>query len=1357
MKIKDCSLLLCILSVLSFGCTDDIGSPSTAGPGDMPTISSRISSPNITAICEDREGYIWIGTEYGLNRYNGENYEQFFCGESSERYAYPRISAIHCDLDGRLWVASVNGIDAYNHDGTFTNYPIHTPHDYVLQIVENSLGTKYFDCHYDLFKYDADRDSVVIAIPKVEGQALVDSRDNIWIVGTDVIKKFGPDEYPVAEYSIPLSIPHGFMDRNDQIWIYRQNGLLLFSTRQGKTIPLPDVIARSPLATSSLENIFSYTGKAIIFFTKENVIYIYDPDKDTLVSSHDSTFPFHFDYKGQTSGFLYDSRSNIWIGTKDNSFRIAHPKADRTRSTYYALQDYGISSLSPDRQGNLWVNATSPDALIRLSLSDFSHQVIPLDGIIPEKAIIENGISDIYCDSEDNLWLSCGNTVYRTQTAQNRHLSLRQKYTFDENILRICQSGDNMAFAGAFHIYISESGRQPVTVLYSSNKGIVVPSVALESLAQDDFIVWGRDTRGLIVNPADTTQNKVLDVFPDWPEDVSPFIPSGTLLDKFGNIWISTIGRGLNKVNISEGIITHSDDIVSDKQITSLTSDLSGNLWITTFTDLIKYEVYNNVSKRYSFALRNEDMMFAIGASALLPSGVLAFGTNKGLIIFDPRSPQSQEQGTLLLNFLTVNGDPVYAHDSGIISQDLNIAESIELDHKRRDIVLGFNCTDFSGNNNYAYSCRMSGVDEDFVNCTTMATYKDLPYGRHTFTVRAENLNLANSVLQRTIGINVHRPWWYTWWAFLIYAISVLATSTWIIHTWMQIYRTRKAASAERRTREQLEIVNKSNMEFFANMSHEFRTPLTMIQGAVQELSSGQKDAADSHRLQSIIKRNSNRMLKLVNHLLDFNKLENGVLHLNVRHTDAIRVIRDIIDSFYLGANQKNLKIELQNETDPLVLPLDDDKLEKVVYNLISNAIKYSTMGGIILVHTRLISDRDVLAFFDFGKLARNAHKFLMVTVSDMGIGIAPNKLESIFERYYQIRSDKTGNIGGTGIGLYMARKLVEIHHGAIKAENRTDCSGSIFRFILPVDEQCYNKEEWTASSDRQIVQPQEVKQSYVEELIEPPVAGPSEKKNTVLVIDDDYEMLYYLNTLLSADYNVVTHYNAMNGYNDIGKINPDIIISDVMMLDIDGYQFCRMVKENISYCHIPVILLTAKSTVDDQITGFNTGANAYITKPFAPNYLLAVINSQLSYVKKLRETLGKSISMAEVSSKVLEQRDKDFMQQFYDIMDSNLSNEDLNVNDIAEQMCMSRTSFYYKIKKLTGESPNDFFRKYKLNKAVEMMRDGETKIAAIAYSIGFTPSYFSKKFKEEFGMLPSEFMAGGKIESGRPAIDETK
>ena len=524
-------------------------------------------------------------------------------------------------------------------------------------------------------------------------------------------------------------------------------------------------------------------------------------------------------------------------------------------------------------------------------------------------------------------------------------------------------------------------------------------------------------------------------------------------------------------------------------------------------------------------------------------------------------------------------------------------------------------------------------------------------------------------------------------------------------------------------------------MSFFTNISHEFRTPLTMISGPISTILKDDELDDKNRHLLSIVNRSINRMLRLVNQILYFNKLDNDAISLHLDYIDIVYEINEIIEIFAINGNTQNIHINTFGLYESFFILLDRDKLEKILTNVLSNAVKFSPSGGNVDIYFDTISFSEACQLFALENQPET--EYIKIVVEDEGPGIPNDKLETIFLKYYQVdhNSSKSGYNWGTGIGLYFTKRLISLHHGYIKAENRKD-KGIAFTILLPNTP--------TDQVDKSLLRDNSELSSnkFLKDKIPSPKYDLASDKHpySILIIDDDVEISAYLNFLLQDEYNIINKYTADSAYTFLEKINPDIILCDVIMPGMSGYEFCQKIKNSEYFSHIPIILLTAKSSVQEQIEGLETGANAYIPKPFEPDYLMAVIKSQLLNVQNMRNLLGNSTKISEADSSFSE-LDNEFMTKLYELMEAELFNNEINVSETAKKMGMSRTKFYLKIKGLTGESPNIFFRRYKLNRAAELLKLGKYNISEVSVKTGFsTLSHFSISFKNHFGVTPKNY-----------------
>lgn len=657
----------------------------------------------------------------------------------------------------------------------------------------------------------------------------------------------------------------------------------------------------------------------------------------------------------------------------------------------------------------------------------------------------------------------------------------------------------------------------------------------------------------------------------------------------------------------------------------------------------------------------------------------------------------------------------------------LSYNPDINLKYDQNGFSISFAALDYSESERLHHYYKLDGFDQYWINAhnNKEAYYANLPAGTYTFRVRITQNDQSTIVGENAIRVIVHPAPWATWWAYTFYLIAGITILAFFIRAMWRIRAEKQAVLRAEQAKAQEQFINKMNMSFFANISHEFRTPLTMISGPISLLYSSSDITGENKNLLRIVQRSVNRMLRLVNQMLDFNKLENDTLKLKVRPTEIVVFLKELTDIFRVNAESKSITMITNGLEGSFIAWIDEDKIDKIFTNLMSNALKYTPAGGRINVNFDIVSGEDAV----------QAVKIEVINTGQ----IPDDKLEKIFERYYQI-SDEHGGIynWGTGIGLYYARSLARLHHGSLTASNLKDDNKVMFTLIVPVGQSAYSEAE------RSHEQVNQLEAFPLEENPLPVKPDPDldKEKKTIMVVDDDSEVAYYLEMLLGSDYQVVCRFNAESALEAITENAPDLILSDVVMPGKDGYWLCREIKESLQLCHIPVILVTAKTTIENQVEGLNVGADAYVTKPFEPHYLMALIKSLLNNREKTRSLLSRSTQTDKMDENVLSPQDNMFMTELYHLMESELSNPELDVTRMTQLLKISRTKFYYKVKGLTGENPSVFFKTYKLNRAAELLKEGKYTISEIADMTGFnTLSHFSKSFKQQFGIPPSEYL----------------
>lgn len=821
------------------------------------------------------------------------------------------------------------------------------------------------------------------------------------------------------------------------------------------------------------------------------------------------------------------------------------------------------------------------------------------------------------------------------------------------------------------------------------------------------------------------------------------FIPTALRVCSNGQVWIGTRGQGLLLFDPADNTLRTKSGIHC-KEIMEIVEVADGDLWISTMEGLTHWDSSTDSFNNYFASNGTGGDQFNESVGLLTSRGTLVFGGTHGLTHFCPQCVTNHRSAKIFFEDLYINNSLQHAYNSGAIDKHVTEAERIEL-HRGRDVSMGltYAAIEYGEYPTLLYSYRMEGFDEEWIDARSMrsAFYSNLPAGRYRFCIRAWNHDHQQLVAEDSVEVVVHsHPLLSPIMRFLVYPLLLLGLGLIAYRYHRRIQQQRQATAQAIREKEQEKRVNDMNMSFFVNISHEMRTPLTLIKGPLEILAADEGLTSENRKLLGMTTRNVNRLLRFIGQLMDISKIENGSMRLSVGYADIADTIDQMSEVFTVNTSEKGLTLAKRGLAERYITLINKDMIEKIISNLFSNAIRFTPSGGRIELELDIISHHQATELFPAAdKVA--AIEWAKVSVSDTGVGIPADKLEKIFERYYQVRTqgDIVKNYG-TGIGLYYSRCLVELHHGFIKAENCSDHRGARFTFIIPVGEQAY-------ANDLHEEGEQEGDIDVTTSIIKPSpksMSPQADHRQSILIVEDETEMALFVKSIFQKEYNVMTAYDADSAVAILAERVPDIVVSDVVMPGkMDGYTLCRQIKEDLNTCHIPVILLTAKTNVDAQVEGLDAGADAYVMKPFEPSYLVALVGSLLTNRDRLRGLLGKVTHTQTIQNENLSHYDKEFLDSLYELMEKELSNTELNITRMTEVLKIGRTRFYYKVKGLTGESPNVFFKTYKLNRAAELLSEERYNISEVADMIGFsTLSHFSTSFKKQFGCSPSEWLS---------------
>lgn len=1300
-----------------------------------PLVTNDISNQQITAFGEDEKGHIWIGTFRGLNKFSVNEYHQYFCTDDSLDIPDNHIQDIFLDSKKRLWISTVNGVCQYTDKDNFKNIRFSGNNRNGIRLSESSKGDILLTTLTDICLYNSSEECFEPAIYDFDTSSMfiinsfVDAQDNCWVITSNDMRCYSlsdckrtfsmkREEYCRASYLL----------KNGELWIAGNQSVSIFDVRQRKYLSLPEAIASHPvLSHVPVEYIYPYEN-GVLLCTQGRGVFYYDKTSKTVIHQGENGFPFEVP-NFKISRMFNDSQGNLWIGSVDQGYAVHYRYKKLFNNNNYLssyFKDKSVISLSADKHQNLWI-ATLMDGVFVYRFGNQQLEKIDRNELFGRGEGNTAYVNQLYVsDIDGTVWMTAtSNEVLKCKYEEGR-FRVEQRYMVNVPMSIVEDDKQNLwiGTASSF-LYVLRKGdkafsRFPVFSGYTFIPGLlpIGNGTILASAFYEPLKLVSAD--GTISEPKVNIQ--------DFERCIqrSVFIPTDLYKDSSGNIWIGTVSNGLMCYSPESGKVTPFPGTTCT-DISSIEEDRQGNLWISTLYGLSKYIPQTDKWINYYEADGLGGNQFYDRASCCLDDGTLVFGGTHGVTIFQPTNMQVRHDIPLLFEDIKIHNTLVRPGKGACIDRHLSYNPDINLKYDQNGFSISFAALDYSESERLHHYYKLDGFDQYWINAhnNKEAYYANLPAGTYTFRVRITQNDQSTIVGENAIRVIVHPALWATWWAYTFYLIAGITILAFFIRTMWRIRAEKQAVLRAEQAKAQEQFINKMNMSFFANISHEFRTPLTMISGPVSLLYSSPDITGENKNLLRIVQRSVNRMLRLVNQMLDFNKLENDTLKLKVRPTEIVVLLKELTDIFRVNAESKSITMITNGLEGSFIAWIDEDKIDKIFTNLMSNALKYTPAGGRINVNFDIVAGEDAV----------QAVKIEVINTGQ----IPDDKLEKIFERYYQI-SDEHGGIynWGTGIGLYYARSLARLHHGSLTASNLKDDNKVMFTLIVPVGQSAYSEAE------RSHEQVNQLEAFPLEENPLPVKPDPDldKEKKTIMVVDDDSEVAYYLEMLLGSDYQVVCRFNAESALEAITENAPDLILSDVVMPGKDGYWLCREIKESLQLCHIPVILVTAKTTIENQVEGLNVGADAYVTKPFEPHYLMALIKSLLNNREKTRSLLSRSTQTDKMDENVLSPQDNMFMTELYHLMESELSNPELDVTRMTQLLKISRTKFYYKVKGLTGENPSVFFKTYKLNRAAELLKEGKYTISEIADMTGFnTLSHFSKSFKQQFGIPPSEYL----------------
>lgn len=821
------------------------------------------------------------------------------------------------------------------------------------------------------------------------------------------------------------------------------------------------------------------------------------------------------------------------------------------------------------------------------------------------------------------------------------------------------------------------------------------------------------------------------------------------LKDSHGNIWAGTSGGGIVIFKKGRGdfdFISETDKL-ENNTIYSIVEDQQGLIWVSTNKGISSIDYRTKAINNYNSHNGVQNNNFVQRAGLRLSTGELFFGGLEGINYFNPKYLRKNTNiPAVLITDLRIANLSVIPSEDGPIKEHISIAKEIHLDYKQ-NFALSFVGLNFTSPEQNQYAYKLDGFDGDwnYVGNATSVSYTNLDPGEYTFRVKASNNNGVWNETGASVKIFVHPPFWKTAYAYVLYALLFFGILLYLryrsirkLKNEFDAQQLKSRIEQDKKEAERVHELDQLKLKFLTNLSHEFRTPISLILGPVDSILNKQKNGPEFTQL-SMIKRNAKRLLNLVNQLLDFRKMEEQELKLHLAEGNLIAFVKDVSDSFLDLSERKKIALTFKSSIPEFYTVFDHDKIERILFNILSNAFKFTPEGGKI--------------DFEVEKKAPQAADgnttWLSLQFHDTGIGIPGDKKEIIFERFFQNPTTVSILNQGTGIGLSITREFVKMHGGTIEVDSEVG-QGSTFRILLPFTEmeKLSGENREPASENEPETAAEDVFPAYTaatEVMVNQGATAPS-----VLLVEDNDDFRFYLKENLRRHYKVIEASNGLEGWQKALANHPKLIVSDISMPHMNGIELCKKIKSDKRTSHIPVILLTAFTGEKEQIAGLQTGANDYITKPFNFEILNAKVKNLLVLNDSLKTAYSKQVDILSPEVEVSSSSDK-LLHDVMQYVEDNLTDTQLSVETLSRHVGMSRSTLYSKLLELTGQTPVEFIRSVKLNKAAQLLEKTDMTIAEIAYTAGFTtPTYFAKSFKAKFNMLPSEYIVKMRKQPGK-------
>ncbi|WP_282041779.1 hybrid sensor histidine kinase/response regulator transcription factor [Winogradskyella flava] len=1273
---------------------------------------NSISNNDILSIVQDTDGFIWIGTYNGLNRYDPKKdvFTRYFHSEENSSLINNTIWTIEELSNGELWIGTSAGLSVYDkktnsfHSFLKSEDPNSISGNYILSILQIKDGSVFIGTTSGLSKVVRDS-SNTINFETLKGtentyiQDLVESPDGTLLIGTrnESILEYDFDSKKLSNYFSQeqlvdknLNVRQLLFDNDNKLWIGTYDGLQISYNKENLIVLKSQIIDSGSLSKNSVKYLFKDKKGSIWIGTYYGGLNIWDESNGNFKSVTQKSGQNGLSYSVISSIGSY--KNLLFFGTEGGGINIYNRNDNQfsylTKNSVPQLSNNNIKSLYLSEDNSLWVG-TFDTGLQVLDVTNlhFSKSILSPELIV----LLEDvGVYSITQDNDDNMWFG----------------------TFGKGLVK-------------YHLV----SKMIETYQYNPKSEKTISSDLVRTVVVDSKDnIWTGTQRGLNkISPNGDITNYFYDNKIQSGDDILSVYE-----DENKTIWVGTKARGLFKL-APTGFehVNLRDNNQNISTIHSILEDDDGNLWIATNQGLAKY----NIQKKTQFVYNQKEGLisneFNDNACLKIGNSSFYFGGPVGITFFNSKEITTNDYApqVIIASFKIKNKSIGINDDNSILQNTIPFTKGLKLNYDQGNFSVDFTIPNFINSSKNKYKYHLKGLEEEWIETTeNSASYTIQNAGDYIFEVKGANSDGIWNENSTQIRIEVAPAPWRSWWAFLIYGLLILGALYFLVNILKSRTKLQTELELEHREVERTKEINKAKLEFFTNVSHEFRTPLTLILGPLHQILEEYKGSSKMYKKLLVIESSAKHLLQLINRLMDFRKFENNLYKLEAAEGNIVKFLREIYLSFAEYAKDGNYEYDFHTSDDEILVYYDRYKLERVFYNLISNAFRYTPQGGKITLRIRKENDA------------------IDIKVEDSGVGISQENRDKIFERFYEMALNKNPDSNynrGTGIGLSITKNIVGLHKGEISVRDNEDGAGSVFSVKLPLGHEHLSDGEiikdFRFSDDvSQYVKQLDIKQpepedQWIEEL-------PSKDKATILLVEDHKPLRKFMRDILKHKYNILEAENGKVALKIAQKESPDLIVSDVIMPVMVGTELCATIKENIRTSHIPVILLTSRTALIYRIEGLRSGADDYISKPFDVNEFKIRIKNLLESTSRLKNKFASEDPLLP-NEIIVSSLDEKLYKKALQIVENNIGNEQFDIPYFCSELGVSRTMLFVKIKAWTNFTPNEFIQHFRMKRAAQLLEQGKINISEVSYKVGFrNPKYFSKCFQKKYGVTPSKY-----------------